>query len=680
MGLFLLENGRNGMPAFDAHKAWVLKAFLLTVEAGRDLRALLDTVAYTIGVGVSAAVALIIIPILFAVERTRDDIMRAFISIPVGIVAQLQLGAERQRKAIRQAIDEDMEANDDDNDDDDDGTGDWLPRPGDGGDGPYDAGLPSSGPSVSEDIDWSELYQLESIKASRKAKSSIKDARSRRLVAGATSSTASSAAAPFAGSGDEGTQQHQQQPPPPPAHLHHPQQGGVGGWLRGLLTAAHSAASSVPSPLPPQPQRPPSRLQRRYHKGIFSSIMLALYLMPLALQLAWFIGLRGARLPACAPAHRERACCVDCAARLPSLTVALTRVSDSPLASSLPPPHPPFLLSPLHPLSAVWSVHTLDHVVTFSGYAALSVTREGALRRVASSTLFYVASAGYANEMDFGHDSGVQALRELANINSLLTYSKPAVLHVGDAEASIPSIPAELAAIGVDRAMGDETSGMPGLSAAAMQRLDGWSRGNLCARLDEDNGGLLDNGEPFNSTFCEGYRAGLFLGGTRAAIETVLGASLALITRRSEAYLAPETILSGVGVRYTTHADAPIGPLPPAPMTGPVPAAVLASSSIAAQRLTNASAVWAMNYSLIDDVNGEDMLHIETAIDHASIGTRIVTGMYAEAASAAILAFSASLRVYLGATAAIFAALMVRAYVCVGLVVRDVATVQCRWR
>lgn len=314
-------------------------------------------------------------------------------------------------------------------------------------------------------------------------------------------------------------------------------------------------------------------------------------------------------------------------------------------------------------------MHTLQSVELLSAYAALSVSREGALRRVGASTIFYVASAGYATEMDFGLDSGMRALRELKNLNSLLTYSKPAVLRVGDDAATIPPIPDELAAMGSDHSLGDETSGTPGgLSAAVMQRLDGWTRGNLCVRLDEDTGGLLDGGEPFNLTFCEGYSAGLFLGGTRASINAVLGSSLELITRRSEAYLPPESLLAGCGVRYTTHADTPIGTLPPAPMNGPVPASMLTSSTVAAQRLTNATAVWVHNYSVVDDVNGAEMRHIETILDHASVGARAISSIYAEAAAEAISTFSAELRIYLGATASIFAALMVRACVaaCVG--------------
>jgi hypothetical protein len=277
--LFLLENGRSGMPAFDAHQAWTFKAFLLTVQAGRELRALLDAVAFTIGVGVTAAVALVIVPILFAVERTRDDIMRAFLSIPVGIVAHLQLGAERQRKAIRQAIDEDMEANDDDDDDEDAAaTGDWRPRTSSGGDMGGGAqqqdggGVPGSGASAAgDDVDWSELYQVELIKASRKAKSL-------RSLGVASSSTA----APSTGSSAAGVQQLV---PPPPWS------GVVGSWMRGL---AAPRTTTEQQPPPPQQQPPPPR-HRRFHKGLFSSIVLALYLTPLALQLAWFIGLRGAR-------------------------------------------------------------------------------------------------------------------------------------------------------------------------------------------------------------------------------------------------------------------------------------------------------------------------------------------------------------------------------------------------
>lgn len=273
MGLFLLENGRSGMPAFDAHQAWTFKAFLLTVQAGRELRALLDAVAFAVGVGVTAAVALVIIPILFAVERTRDDIMRAFLSIPVGIVAHLQLGAECQRKAIRQAIDEDMEANDDDDDDEDAAaTGDWRPRASSGGDAggggqqQDGGGVPGSGASAAgdADVDWSELYQLESIKASRKAKS----LRGLGVVS-------SSTAAPSAGSSAAGVQQLV-----PPL----PWGGVVGSWMRGL------AATRTTTEQPP----PPQQRHRRFHKGLLSSIVLTLYLTPLALQLAWFIGLRGA--------------------------------------------------------------------------------------------------------------------------------------------------------------------------------------------------------------------------------------------------------------------------------------------------------------------------------------------------------------------------------------------------
>ena len=234
--------------------------------AAADLATILDWVCYTIGIGVSLLLCCGIVPILAAVERGRDKIFQALLTLPVSVVNQLAAIAERNRRRIRIAVESDMDGYDDsdgESDEDEDAGGEDPLRLQEGLDGVayYDVSGTGGGGDVSGGVssatDWMELFQREEERQAKEAKKREKAARRARVHAG-------------------------------PLPL----------WRRLLCCCRCRPRQSV-APQPPSLGHDNGAGSgsadvtiRPYRKGPRSVLSLAIYLLPALFSLIWFMALR----------------------------------------------------------------------------------------------------------------------------------------------------------------------------------------------------------------------------------------------------------------------------------------------------------------------------------------------------------------------------------------------------
>lgn len=536
------------------------------------MRFTLDVLCFTTGIGLPLLLALYIVPILVAVEGSKDNLMAAFMSLPGPVTAHLLAAAERHKKSIRLCVDDgdDGDAAGDDTDDEDEGGS------------PVDHHLLALGPyaessdgnSGEGEVDWTRVYQVHVVMQARAARSQAR--RSRLLL-----QRAKSPGGTDAGSASAFT----------PASA----------WarLRACLRRRKTAGANLPSPAgatapatAPGSAVPPTRV---YRKSLTSPMLMALYLLPLVFVLAWFLNLRA------------------------------------------------------------WAVDTLTTVEALSGFAAMSVSRDGATRRVVMSTLQHMMTVGFPVEQDRSYTAVLGSMRGLRNTQSILAYGKPAGLLPTDTDANIPWLPRSLLGI-----PGDETGGILALGPEQMAQVSLWSAGNLCTSIAKLADGKIDEGRPLNVSLCSSFRDGLFFNGAAQVLREVLASALVLVQRRSRSYIDPVTGADvGNGTTYDTSVPTGIGAAAPSPLASRPPAVVASSNAVLSDLLSDpSSAVWSTPYSLTNEVKSEEMAVLTTGVDHGILGLRYLTKTYTDAAAARVEAFTGQLWLYLGVSLGVFVATM----------------------